>query len=383
MILGYALYLAALLLATVAGVTSIAGLAVTYAGSFAAAVAIGSSIEIGKQVAVSFLFQYWNKINFLLKTVVTCLVLLVMMVTSVGVYGYLTKANQVDMVSLKQTIASLDLIVDEEKQLRTRKQQIDTQVAQLQPDDVRGRVRLNNQFKQETEHINTRLPEIAKLKAELSVSQVQQQADIGPMVFIAKTLGYDVDIATTWFTLLLVASVDPLAIILVICANVVLISKRREQEEANVKHITEQIVTPITPEPTVKPVVVETKASYEHLIDPAVTLTPVDQNYLVEEHDSVIDQVDSLVDQVVANAKNDVNADGEPDVTSNFTEWNQFFSKKIKTSSKEEIREKIQQLKQYAEDLNNKPVNLITEEDVILRNRILNFVAHHERYLLK
>lgn len=383
MILGYALYLAALLLATVAGVTSIAGLAVTYAGSFAAAVAIGSSIEIGKQVAVSFLFQYWNKINFLLKTVVTCLVLLVMMVTSVGVYGYLTKANQVDMVSLKQTIASLDLIVDEEKQLRTRKQQIDTQVAQLQPDDVRGRVRLNNQFKQETEHINTRLPEIAKLKAELSVSQVQQQADIGPMVFIAKTLGYDVDIATTWFTLLLVASVDPLAIILVICANVVLISKRREQEEANVKHINEQIVTPITPEPTVKPVVVETKASYEHLIDPAVTLTPVDQNYLVEEHDSVIDQVDSLVDQVVANAKNDVNADGEPDVTSNFTEWNQFFSKKIKTSSKEEIREKIQQLKQYAEDLNNKPVNLITEEDVILRNRILNFVAHHERYLLK
>lgn len=383
MILGYALYLAALLLATVAGVTSIAGLAVTYAGSFAAAVAIGSSIEIGKQVAVSFLFQYWNKINFLLKTVVTCLVLLVMMVTSVGVYGYLTKANQVDMVSLKQTIASLDLIVDEEKQLRTRKQQIDTQVAQLQPDDVRGRVRLNNQFKQETEHINTRLPEIAKLKAELSVSQVQQQADIGPMVFIAKTLGYDVDIATTWFTLLLVASVDPLAIILVICANVVLISKRREQEEANVKHINEQIVTPITPEPTVTPVVVETKASYEHLIDPAVTLTPVDQNYLVEEHDSVIDQVDSLVDQVVANAKNDVNADGEPDVTSNFTEWNQFFSKKIKTSSKEEIREKIQQLKQYAEDLNNKPVNLITEEDVILRNRILNFVAHHERYLLK
>ena len=213
MALAILLFFAAFTLAGVAGFFSVAGLVVTYGGAFWSIVAIGSSIEIGKLVGVSFTYRYWELIPIWLKTALITLLTGVMIVTSFGVFGYLTKANQVDIAGLKQTVVAQKLLQEEQDRLTARKLQIDKQISELPADSVSNRIRLQRSFQVELKEINTRLPQIEREKSTLATTEIAQQSDLGPLIFIAETFGYDVNLATTWFTLLLVAVLDPLAVV--------------------------------------------------------------------------------------------------------------------------------------------------------------------------
>lgn len=366
MIFVYILFLSAFMLATAAGYFSVAGLAITYGGSFLAVVALGCTIEVGKLTAISFLYRFWTHIGYMLRMTLILMISCVMIVTSFGVFGYLTKANQTDMIGLKQSMASIDLLEEEGTQLKARKIQIDQQIAQLSPEDVKGRIRLNQQFRTEIDNINKRLPEIARDKAIQSANKIQQQADIGPLVFIAKALGYDVDIATTWFTLLLVAVFDPLAIILTFCANIALVQYKQ-------KHLIAEVVAEQPLEVAVTPVRT-TKISYEHLLLPSLTFaTPIvepiweDRVHKPTEVEAIL--VEAEVDEL----------QGKIDNKSDDQDWNHFVNKRLHSSSQKELADKIIQLNKYATDLNSRDPNTLTEDEIILRSRILNFIERHER----
>lgn len=227
MLLIILLALAAAGLAATAEYFSVVGLATTYAGSFYSVVALGCAIGFGKLVGVSFLYRFWERVSTSFKGVLIVIVVSMMLITSFGTFGFLTKANQSDMVGLKQTNVTQSLLQDEANRLNARKVQIDQQIAQLKPDDVQGRIRLNRQFKDELKEINTRVPQIEKEKAALATTEITQQADIGPLVYLAKSMGLDVDVATTWFTLMLVIVLDPAAVVLTLCTNIAIAHRQR------------------------------------------------------------------------------------------------------------------------------------------------------------
>jgi hypothetical protein len=238
------LVLAALGLAATAEFFSVIGLATTYAGSFYSVVALGCAIGFGKLVSVSFLYRFWSRLSIGFRAVLTTIIIAMMLITSFGTFGFLTKANQTDMIALKQTGASQALLEAESARLSARKVQIDQQVAQLKPDDVQGRVRLNRQFKDELKEINTRLPLIEKEKAQLATNEIKQQSDVGPLIYLAKSLHLDVDIATTWFTLLLVIVLDPAAVILTLCTNIAIAHRQHKSATINEAGSEEEVVLP-------------------------------------------------------------------------------------------------------------------------------------------
>lgn len=221
-------------LAATAEYFSVIGLATTYAGSFNSVVALGCAIGFGKLVGVSFLYRFRDRLTLGFKSILSVVIVSMMLITSFGVFGFLTKANQSDMVGLKQTNATQTLLQEEATRLNARKVQIDQQIAQLKADDVRGRGRLNLQFKDELKEINTRIPQIEKEKAALATAEIEQQSDIGPLIYIAKSMGLEADIATTWFTLLLVIVLDPAAVILTLCTNIAIAHRQRTKLKAPV-----------------------------------------------------------------------------------------------------------------------------------------------------
>lgn len=231
------LALAATGLAATAEYFSVIGLATTYAGSFYSVVALGCAIGFGKLVGVSFLYRFRDRLALGFKATLSVILVSMMMITSFGVFGFLTKANQSDMVGLKQTKITQTLLQDEASRLNARKVQIDQQIAQLKSDDVRGRIRLTQQFKDELKEINTRIPQIEKEKATLATTEITQQSDIGPLIYLAKSMGLDADVATTWFTLLLVIVLDPAAVVLTLCTNIAIAHRQRSK-----------ITTPILPQ---------------------------------------------------------------------------------------------------------------------------------------
>lgn len=374
------LSLAALILASAAGFFSVVGLATTFAGSFWAVVALGSSIEFGKLVAVSFLYRFWSSINLLTKTLLTIMVVLVMFVTSFGVFGFLTKANQMDMIELKQSNSTLEFLISEEKQLQTRKVQIDQQVSQLKDTDVAGRVRLSKQFATELTVINKRLPAIAIEKQKLASTQITQQADVGPMIYLAKTFGYDVDVAVTWFTILLVLVFDPLAVLLTICTNIAIARRKSERAvaQANEPIVTKPISSglniTVKPNPKLVPLGAgPVKQIFKNFdITPTTKpLAPVDDIIEPEIHQPVDFNQGPVPTYTFAESNPELEPLNIPLMQADWTH----FSNKIK--SDEELDAKIAQLQQYINDLSTR-VDPLTSDEQILKERIIAFIQRKQ-----
>ena len=224
------LILSTLSIAGSAAFFSVYGLAQLFKGTFLSVIFMGSSLEAGKLVAVSFLYRYWNKVGWALKSYLFVAVLLLMVITSMGVYGFLSMGYQTDTLSLKNVSGQISLLRDEQKQLELRKQQIDEQISQLPTNMVKGRQKLMQTFNPELRVINKRLPEITKLMQALSTQEITTQAHVGPIIYIAKAFGKDVDDAASYIILLIIIVFDPLAVALTIGVNVALRVRKIEQE---------------------------------------------------------------------------------------------------------------------------------------------------------
>ena len=81
---------------------SVYGLASTFSGTFWSVVLMGSSLEAGKLIAASYLYRYWHVTNFWLKTYLMAGVAALMLLTSTGIFGYLSSGYQTDVLPLKQ-----------------------------------------------------------------------------------------------------------------------------------------------------------------------------------------------------------------------------------------------------------------------------------------
>ena len=86
-------FLAAFLLSGIAAYYSVIGLALIFSGAFWPVVIMGSSLEFAKLVTASWLYNNWQKTNVLLKSYLTAAVIILMLVTSMGIFGFLAKSH--------------------------------------------------------------------------------------------------------------------------------------------------------------------------------------------------------------------------------------------------------------------------------------------------
>jgi hypothetical protein len=103
--------LTALLVAGCAAYFSVLGIATLFLGSYYQVMVMAGSLEISKLVATSYLYRYWNKTTFLLKTYLIIAILVLMGITSLGIFGYLSAAYQENAsknYALEQQIALLE-----------------------------------------------------------------------------------------------------------------------------------------------------------------------------------------------------------------------------------------------------------------------------------
>lgn len=222
------LFLTTLSIAGTAAFFSVYGLAQLFQGMAVPVMIMGGSLEAGKLVAASFLYRYWYKLGWSLRVYLVSAVFLLMVITSVGIFGMLSLGYQSDTLPLKEIDSKIELLKQEQSQLQARKKEIDQQISQLPENYVKGRQRLMSTFASELKHINARLPEITSEMQKLNTQQIHTQAHVGPIVYIAKAFGGEVDDATKYIILLLIVVFDPLAVALTIGVNVALKIRRDE-----------------------------------------------------------------------------------------------------------------------------------------------------------
>lgn len=229
------LILSAVAIAGSAAFFSVYGLAYTFSGTFWSVVVMGGSLEAGKLIAASYLYRYWAKTNWLLKTYLFAGVAALMIMTSVGIFGYLSSGYQTDVLPLKQLETQISILEDEKTRKLDRKREIDKQISQLPTNAVRGRERLIKQFKDEQNEVTARANAIDKEIIALKTQQIKTEAHIGPITYIAKAFELDTDNATKYLIYLIIFAFDPMAVALTLAVNIALRVRREEQNEKNNK----------------------------------------------------------------------------------------------------------------------------------------------------
>lgn len=213
------LFIAAFGLASSAAYFSVFGLAATFSASFNSMLIIATFIELAKVVSISFLYRNWKNIPRIQKTLNILLVIITMLVTSIGVAGHLLSAYQTQTVNSFSNTTLLDAYQNELDRLLARQQQMDEQIAAFRPEFVTGRQRLIESFASERAFIDQRVQFLSLEIPKMQVDGIQSQSKIGPIIFIAELFGYDRDIAIFLLVALLVLIIDPLAIVMMMNAN--------------------------------------------------------------------------------------------------------------------------------------------------------------------
>jgi hypothetical protein len=234
-------FLSAISISVIAAGYSIIGLATLFAGAVIPIIAMGSALEVGKLVAASWLYHNWNSdVPKLLKAYLFGAIIILIFITSMGIFGFLSKAhldqvkpsssNNIKIELLNNQIKSQQLIIDRSQKTLTLLDKalevyIDKEFV------TRG---LKERKKQEPERLelNTAIKEasneIGKLSEEkgmLSLEQNKIEAEVGPIKYVAELIygenaENNFDSAVRIVILILIFVFDPLAVLLLIAANI-------------------------------------------------------------------------------------------------------------------------------------------------------------------
>jgi hypothetical protein len=256
MFLSYFTLFVALSLSAVAAWYSIIGLTAIFAAAVVPIIIMGGILEVAKITITVWLHEYWNKARWLMKAYLVPAVVLLMIITSMGIFGFLSKAHLDQAVptgDVAAQVALLDEKISTQRDniatARAAIQQMDNQVNErlARSEDDRGAERAVQIRRQQARERGALQADIARAQAEIAAINQERapiaaelrkvEAEVGPIKYIAALIyGDDPDAnllekAVRWVIILLVVVFDPLAIMMVLAATESL-KWRREQAQS-------------------------------------------------------------------------------------------------------------------------------------------------------
>ena len=209
-------FLTAIALSGIAAFYSVIGLAQIFPGSFWPIILMGSILEIAKLVTVSWLYNNWAETNRLMRYYFSIAIVLLMLITSMGIFGYLSRAHIESNVVVGANTVQLKTLETQEKIARDKLEYLLKRAGDP--------ATATNKIDKEIQTTQNELNRLSKEKLPLMKEENKLTAEIGPIKYIAEIF-YSKDdpsfidkaVRLVIFTIIIVF--DPLAILLLIAAN--------------------------------------------------------------------------------------------------------------------------------------------------------------------
>jgi hypothetical protein len=244
--LKYLVGFSALIIAGCAAFFSVTGLGVLFSGASTAVMVMASSLEFAKLVAATYLKQKWDEIQGFNKWYLVSAVALLMLITSAGIFGYLSNAFQAQSLKLQQV--DREIIVHSTKidQNTIQITQLSTQISEFNKNQSKildgGKVNsrlirsIDNRDK-EIAKINKKIGDLQDQNTkenekinEIKTSNIDLEKEVGGFRFVADAFGVELKNVVKFFIFLIVIVFDPLAVALIIAFNGLIETKKQKQK---------------------------------------------------------------------------------------------------------------------------------------------------------
>ena len=277
--------LSAIFIAGCAAYFSILGIGMLFAGSSIAAMTMALSLEFGKLVASSFLYRFWNKTQKFLKIYLVTAVVILMVITSFGIFGYLSAAYQSSSIEnqlFEEKVTSVenqkkysqDVITDAKKRIdniTSLRATQENRLSQLLTNSyiVRNQIELDNVNQQTQDLINQSQKNLESEngKIEKAISDIEKynnqisdlklnmghKKDVITFRFVADALHMDLNTIVKWFISILISVFDPMAVCLLLAYNTAVYKDENETEDGDLPIVIPTSVSPIESDSMVSP----------------------------------------------------------------------------------------------------------------------------------
>jgi hypothetical protein len=251
----YLVLIAALSLATSAAYYSVYGISKLFSAQAVAVAIMAGTLEASKLIAATYLHRYWKQINFLFKTYLTTAVLILMFITSIGIYGFLTASYQTtanELFVMDKEIAVIEMkksrYLEQLTGYTSEKTQLANSITELTKglsnnkvqwrDKETGQIITStssktrkvlqtqlNDFKTQRNKVSLKIESLTDsiTKLDLQVLDLQSNSEvaneIGPLKYVSELLDRPMNQVVNWFILIFIFVFDPLAVVLLIAAN--------------------------------------------------------------------------------------------------------------------------------------------------------------------
>jgi hypothetical protein len=265
----YLVALSAISISFSAAFYSIFGIGKMFAGASTNVMVMAASLEFAKLVIASFLYRFWDDVNKVLRVYLTIACFVLIVITSAGIYGFLSSAYQETANKVENVDKNTAVITKKKEMIQKQLDQAEKQLElkstrQNTLSDMRNRQQSNadnlisqnksvssvrsqmNQLGKESslldedikvlqDSIASKTEQIGELDTEILDLSTNKDlaAEVGPLKYIAKLTGKTLDEVVNWFIIALMLVFDPLAIALVIAANFIFSKIPGEGEKKN------------------------------------------------------------------------------------------------------------------------------------------------------
>lgn len=239
--------MAATLVAGTGAYFSVTGLGVLFSGASTAVIVMASALEFAKLVSVSYLEQKWRETTLFLKVYLTSAVFILMLITSAGIFGYLSNAFQQQNIKLQQVDREILVFQTKIDQNTSQIEQLSTQISESNKNQttILGKGKVNNRLLRSIDNrdrqigkINDKISKLqddnAKNNEEINkirLNNLDLEKEVGGFKFVAQIFNVELDRVVKWFMFLIVFVFDPLAIALVLALNKLLKETNPKIEE--------------------------------------------------------------------------------------------------------------------------------------------------------
>ena len=244
--------LSALSVSASAAFYSVTGLTKLFAGAAFAVGIMAGSLEFAKLIIASLLYQYWDNINKVLRTYLTIAAGVLILITSAGIYGFLSSAYQ-DTANkeaiVEQQVAALEtkkqLFEQNRNNYLTEKKSLTQNTAQLRSaltsEKLKGKKSFERQItstSKSDEKVTAKLDVVndSIFALENRILEIKTTStttsELGPLKYISNLTGKPMDKIINWFLLIIIFVFDPLAIALVIAANFAFSQIKKENKRS-------------------------------------------------------------------------------------------------------------------------------------------------------